>query len=66
MIGRILDLALTLSGVGPALDAVQIVLRLAFIVAVVVVAALVLGVDPTSVLAGAKAALQDWLLSGVM
>lgn len=66
MIGRIVDLALTLSGIGPALDAVQIVLRLAFIAAVVVVAALVLGVDPASVLAGAKAALQDWLLSGVV
>ncbi|UPV73175.1 hypothetical protein M0R89_11515 [Halorussus limi] len=62
MIGRIIDLALTVSGIGPALDAVQLVARLAFVAAVIVVAALVMGVDPAAVLEAARAALQDWLL----
>ena len=59
MLGKILDLVLYATGLGPALMALQTVFRIVLVAAVVVVALLVMGIDP---LALAQDMLRDWLI----
>lgn len=59
MLGKIIDVVLYLTGLAPALMALQTAFRLALIAVIVVVGMMVLGIDP---LALAQQMLRDWLI----
>lgn len=59
MIGRAISVLLTVTGIGPTLRSAMLVIRIAAILAAVVVGLYVAGFDPAAAL---QSTLQDWLI----